>query len=129
MSLVKNLKFLLCLYLGKIVLEIVFGGVLDRNQAFPDYKMYKNVNFTCSPNWICPKGLVHDFCQEFEMFLLFLLVQNRLRNSFFVDVMDRRQAFPDYKNNDFTWLLNWFLPKGLVHDFGQKFRFLYCSFV
>ena len=70
MSLVKNLKFLLCLYLGKIVLEIVFGGVLDRNQAFPDYKMYKNVNFTCSPNWICPKGLVHDFCQEFEMFFV-----------------------------------------------------------
>ena len=40
MSLVKNLKFLLCLYLGKIALEIVFGDVLDRNQAFPDYKMY-----------------------------------------------------------------------------------------
>ena len=129
MSLVKNLKFLLCLYLGKIVLEIVFGGVLDRNQAFPDYKMYKDVNFTWSPNWICLTGLVHDFYQEFEMFFVVSLRQNRLRNSFFVDVMDRRQAFPDYKNNDFTWLLNWFLPKGLVHDFGQKFRFLYCSFV
>ena len=70
MSLVKNLKFLLCLYLGKIVLEIVFGGVLDRNQAFLEYKMYKNVNFTWSPNWICPKGLVHDFCQEFAMFFV-----------------------------------------------------------
>ena len=41
--------------------------------------------------------------------------------------MDRRQAFPGYKNVDFTWLLNWFLPKGLVHDFCQKFKFLYCS--
>ena len=39
------------------------------------------------------------------------------------DVMDRRQAFPDYKNVDFTWSLNWFLPKGLVHDFGQFDRF------
>ena len=29
-SLVKNLKFLLCLYLGKIGLGIVFGDVLDR---------------------------------------------------------------------------------------------------
>ena len=53
---------------------------------------------------------------------LFLFEQNRLRNSFFVDVMKRRQAFPDYKTVDFTWLLNWFLPKGLVHDFGQKFQ-------
>ena len=62
------------------------------------------------------------------MFFVVSLRQNRLRNSFFVDVMDTRKAFPDYKNVDFTWLLNWFLPKGLVHDFGQKFKFLYCSF-
>ena len=62
------------------------------------------------------------------MFFVVSLRQNRLRNSFFVDVMDRRKAFPDHKNVDFAWLLNWFLPKGLVHDFGQKFKFLYCSF-
>ena len=48
------------------------------------------------------------FVKNLKCFLLFLLVQNRLRNSFFVDVMDRRQAFPDYKNVHFTWLLNWF---------------------
>ena len=48
------------------------------------------------------------FSKNLKCFLLFLLGQNRLRNSFFVDVMDRRQAFPDYKNVDFTWLLNWF---------------------
>ena len=70
MILVKNLNFFWLFLLGKIGLAIVFGDVLDRNQAFPDYKMYKNVNFTCSPNWICPKGLVHDFCQEFEMFFV-----------------------------------------------------------
>ena len=124
MSFVKNLKFFPCLYLGEIVLELVFGDVLDRNQAFPDYQMYKNVNFTWLPNNIgLVLGLVLDFCQEFEMFFLFLSGQNRLRNSFFVDFMDRRQAFPDYKNVDFTWFLNWFLPKGLVHDFCQKFKF------
>ena len=58
------------LVLGKIVVEIVFGDVLDRNQAFPDYKMYEDVNFTWSPNWICLKGLVHDFYQECEMFFV-----------------------------------------------------------
>ena len=28
--------------------------------AFPDYS---NMDFTCSPNWIFPKGLAHDFGQ------------------------------------------------------------------
>ena len=42
MILDKNFKFLLCLYLSKIVLEIVFGDVLDRTQAFLHYK---NIDF------------------------------------------------------------------------------------
>ena len=51
MVLVKNVKFLLSLYLGKTGLEIVFGDVLDRKQAFLDYK---NVDFTWSSHWIFP---------------------------------------------------------------------------
>ena len=54
MVLVKNVKFLLGLYLGKTGLEIVFGDVLDRKQAFLDYK---NVDFTWSSHWIFPEGL------------------------------------------------------------------------
>ena len=42
MILDKNFKFLLCLYSCKIVLEIVFGDVLDRTQAFLHYK---NIDF------------------------------------------------------------------------------------
>ena len=67
MILVKNVKFLLGLYLGKTGLEIVFGDVLDRKQAFPDYK---NVNFTWSSHWIFPEGLIHDFGQKFEFFFV-----------------------------------------------------------
>ena len=47
------MKFLLCLYLGKIGLGIVFGDVLDRNQVSPDYN---NIDFLCSPNWIFLRG-------------------------------------------------------------------------
>ena len=36
MILDKNFKFLLCLYLGKVVLEIAFGDVLDRKRDFLD---------------------------------------------------------------------------------------------
>ena len=42
MILDKNFKYFLCLYLGKIVLEIVFGNVLDRKQAFLHCK---NIDF------------------------------------------------------------------------------------
>ena len=78
MILVKNLKFLLGLYLGKIGVEIVFGDVLDRKQAFPEYK---NVDFTWLSHWIFPRGLIHDLGQKFEYFLLFLFGQNRVSNS------------------------------------------------
>ena len=67
MILVKNLKFLLGLYLGKTGLKIVFGDVLDRKQAFPDYK---NVDFPWSSHWIFPEGLIHDSGQKFEFFVV-----------------------------------------------------------
>ena len=67
MVLVKNVKFLLSLYLGKTGLEIVFGDVLDRKQAFLDYK---NVDFTWSSHWIFPEGLIHHFVQKFEFFFV-----------------------------------------------------------
>ena len=78
MILVKNLKFLLGLYLGKTGLETVCGDVLDRKQAFPGYK---NVDFTWSSHWIFPKGLIHDFGQKFEFLLVVSLGQNRVSNS------------------------------------------------
>ena len=54
------------------------GDVLDRKQAFPGYK---NVDFTWSSHWIFPKGLIHDFGQKFEFFLVVSLGQNRVSNS------------------------------------------------
>ena len=57
MILVKNLNIFCCFSLGKIglaiVLAIVFGDVLDRKQAFPDYK---NIDFLFSQNWIFLRG-------------------------------------------------------------------------
>ena len=53
MILVKNLNIFCCFSLGKIGLAIVFGGVLDRKQAFPDYK---NIDFLFSQNWIFLRG-------------------------------------------------------------------------
>ena len=63
---------------GKIGLEILFGDVLDRKRFFSDYN---NVDFAWSSHWIFPMGLIHDFGQKFEYFLLFLFGQNRVSNS------------------------------------------------
>ena len=42
MILEKNFRFLVFLYLGKVVVEIAFGDVLDRKQ---DFLHYKNIDF------------------------------------------------------------------------------------
>ena len=75
---VKNLKFLLGLYSGKIGLEIVFGDVLDRKRFFSDYN---NVDFAWSSHWIFPMGLIHDFGQNLNFLLLFLFGLNRVSKS------------------------------------------------
>ena len=40
----------------------------------------------------------------------------------FHDILDKKQAFTDYKNIDFRQPPNWIFRKGLVHNFGQKFQ-------
>ena len=76
MILVKISNFLYGLFLLKIDPEMMFGDVLDRKEAFLDNKnMYL----------ICPKNrkffkFSHDFCQKFELSLLFVFIENRPRN-------------------------------------------------
>ena len=67
-----------CFVFGQNRPRTVCGDVLDRKQAFPGYK---NVDFTWSSHWIFPKGLIHDFGQKFEFFLVVSLGQNRVSNS------------------------------------------------
>ena len=56
MILCKNFKCPCCSFLSKVSLEIVFGGVLDRKQAFVDYK---SINFRLLQSEIFANGLVH----------------------------------------------------------------------
>ena len=34
-----------------------------------------------------------------------------------------KKGLPNYNNMEFTELPNYIFPKGLTHDFGQKFEF------
>ena len=78
MILVKKLKFFHLLYLSKIDREKVFADVLDKKEAFIDYKnnclrKTENDNFC--------KGFVHCFGQNFEISSTLIFMQNRPRKS------------------------------------------------
>ena len=64
MILVKKLKFFDVLYLSKIDREKVFADVLDKKEAFKDYKttVYEKRKIR-----IFPKGLVHRFDKKLEI--------------------------------------------------------------
>ena len=74
MSLVKKLKFFHLLCLSKIDREKVFADVLDKKEAFKDYK---NNCYEKRKIRIFPKGLVHRFGQKFEISSTLIFMQNR----------------------------------------------------
>ena len=78
MILVKKLKFFHVLCLSKIDGETVFADVLDKKEAFKDYKrtVYEKRKIR-----IFPKGLVHPFGQKFEISSTVIFMQNRPRKS------------------------------------------------
>ena len=78
MILVKKLKFFYLLYLSKIDREKVFADVLDKKEAFKDYK---NNCLRKTQIRIFPKGLVHRFDQNLEISSTLIFMQNRPRKS------------------------------------------------
>ena len=74
MILVKKLKFFHVLCLSKIDREKVFADVLDKKEAFKDYK---NNCLRKTQNYNFPKGLIHRFGQKFEISSTLIFMQNR----------------------------------------------------
>ena len=76
MILVKKLTFFHLLCLLKIDREKVFADVVDKKEAFKDYKKKclrkRKIR-------IFPNGLVHGFGQKFEISSTLILMQNRPR--------------------------------------------------
>ena len=78
MILVKELTFFHLLCLSKIDREKVFADVLDKKEAFKDYKktVYEERKIR-----IFPKVLVHRFDQKFKSSSTLIFMQNRLKKS------------------------------------------------
>ena len=65
MILVNKLKFFHLSCLSKMDRKKVFADVVDKKEAFKDYK--KKPLYEIRENTIFPKGLVHRFDQNFEI--------------------------------------------------------------
>ena len=78
--------------------ENVFNDILERKNVFQSYKKKrssKNRN-----GHIFPKGLTHGFGRKMAIFPIFFLGnigQENLSN----DILERKNAFPSYKNKKF----------------------------
>ena len=58
------------------------------------------------------KGVNLSFCSKKGMFSLFVFGQKRTRNKVY-DVLDRKETFYDYKNNNFLTTQKWHFFKGV----------------
>ena len=76
MILVKKLKIFHVLCVSKIDQDEVFADVLDKKEAFKDYKttLYEKRKIR-----IFPKGLVHRFGQKFKISSTLIFIQHTPR--------------------------------------------------
>ena len=74
----------------------MFGDVLDRKQAFLDYR---NIDLKKPQNLHLSKGVSPWFWPNYEISLSLLLAKIGKEN-IFGNVLDRKRAFLNYKNID-----------------------------
>ena len=108
--LVKNLKIFHLFILGKIREESVFDDILERKKAFLDYKKEK---VKTVKNWDFSKGVSPWFLlKNLKIFHLFILGKIREENVC-DDILERKQAFLDYKKKKVKKVKNWDFSKGV----------------
>ena len=70
---------------------------------------------------IFPMGLTYDFGQKLEIFSTLIFHQSCSEKTFWLFSWKKRTFF-DYKKFDLFGTKKCIFPKGLIHDFGQKFQ-------
>ena len=101
---------------GNLAQENVFYDILKRKNAFLDYK---NKKFTESKNWHFSKGVNIWFWSQNGYFSNIFLVNKVQENAFYV-ILERKNAFLGYKNQQFKKLKNWHFSKGVNPWFSAK---------
>ena len=112
-----NNAILFSLFSVQRELEIRFNDVLDKKEAFFDYK---NNTFSKSQKWHFSKGVNPCFWSKNAIFFLDLFSVKKGLEIRFNDVLDRKETFFLTRRKIFEGLKNSIFPKGLTHAFGQK---------
>ena len=95
----------------------VFYDILERKNAFLGYK---NNKFQKSKNWDFSKGVNSRFWSKNGHFSNFFLLGNIGQGNVFYDILQRKNAFQGYKNNQFKKSKNWDFTKGVNLCFWSK---------
>ena len=97
MVLAKKWRFFQLFFLGNIGQENVFYDILEQTNAFLGFK---NKTFKKSKIDIFLKGLTYGFSPKMAIFPTFFFKQWGQENVFY-DILERKNAFPGYKNKKF----------------------------
>ena len=106
----KNGHFSIFSFLDNIGQENVFYDILERKNTF---LCYKNKKFKKSKNWHLSKGVNPWFWSKIGHFSFFIFIGNIGQENVFYDILERKNAFLDYKNKKFKKSKNWHLSKGV----------------
>ena len=92
---------------------------------------FKKDSSKCRKIAFFPKGKKRKpivFVQKWLFFQLLFFLGKKDKEKGFYDILERKNAFPGYKNKQFKKSKNSIFPKGLTHDFGSKMAILLTSF-
>ena len=104
-------------FLGNIDQEDVFYDILERKNAFLDYKLKK---FKKSKNWHFSKGVDPWFWSKNGFFSNFFFLGNIDQEHVFYDILERKNAFLGNKNKIFKKSKNKHFSKGVNPWFWSK---------
>ena len=96
-------------FFGIIGQENVFYDILERKNAFLGYK---NKEFKKPKNWHFSKGVTPWFWSKTSHFFNFLFVGNIGQENVSYEILERKNAFLDYKMKKFKKSKNWPFSKG-----------------
>ena len=117
MVLVQKWPFFQLFFLGNIEQENVFYDILKRKNVFLGYE---NKKFKKSKNWHFSKGVNPWFWSKNGHFSNFYFLGNIEQENVFYDILERKNAFLDYKNKKFKRTKNWRFAKGVNPWFRSK---------
>ena len=113
----KNRPFFQLFLRKNISQQNVFYDILQRIKAFLGYK---NKQLKKSKNWHFSKAINQWFWSKNGHFSNFFFLGNIGQENVFYDILERKNAFPGYKNKKFKKSKNWDFSKGVNPWFWSK---------